>query len=348
MSAVDVCNVSKRYGAVTALDGVSLTLPNGSFFALLGPSGSGKTTLLRTLAGFVEPDDGMILIDHQDVAHVPSFRRNIGMVFQNYALFPHMSVFDNIAFGLTVRRLARDEVRQRVARILELVHLDGFDHRKPRELSGGQQQRVALARALVTEPRVLLLDEPLGALDKKLRQDMQGELKRIQRTVGITTVFVTHDQEEALTLSDHIAIIDEGRLVQVGEPGAVYDRPHTRFAASFLGDANFLSGPVDGGGIMVDQLGHIATTSPLPAGAATIAIRPERMRLMAPDTLTPDNSIEGCVAERIFSGASLTYIVDTRAGPLRVLRQNADSDVIDAGERVSIVWSADHSVVVAD
>ncbi len=348
MSAVDVRNVSKRYGAVTALDRVSLTFPNGSFFALLGPSGSGKTTLLRALAGFVEPDDGMILIDDQDVAHIPSFRRNIGMVFQNYALFPHMSVFNNVAFGLTVRRLPRDEVRQRVVRILELVRLDGLDHRKPRELSGGQQQRVALARALVTEPRVLLLDEPLGALDKKLRQDMQGELKRIQRTVGITTIFVTHDQEEALTLSDHIAIIDEGRLIQVGEPGSVYDRPHTRFAASFLGDANFLSGPVDHGAIMVDHVGRIATASPLPAGEATIAVRPERIRLVAPDTATQDNSIEGCVAERIFSGASLTYIVDTRAGPLRIVRQNADSDVIAIGERVTLVWPASHSVVVGD
>ena len=348
MSAVDVRNVSKRYGAVTALDRVSLAFPNGSFFALLGPSGSGKTTLLRALAGFVEPDDGMILIDDRDVAHIPSFRRNIGMVFQNYALFPHMSVFDNVAFGLTVRRLPRAEVRQRVGRILELVRLDGLDDRKPRELSGGQQQRVALARALVTEPRVLLLDEPLGALDKKLRQDMQGELKRIQRTVGITTIFVTHDQEEALTLSDHIAIIDEGRLIQVGEPGDVYDRPHTRFAANFLGDANFLSGPVQDSGIMVDHVGHIATTSPLPAGEATIAVRPERIRLAAPDAPTQDNRIEGQVAERVFSGASLTYTVDTDAGPLRVLRQNTDGDVIGIGERVALVWSADHSVVVED
>lgn len=348
MSAVDVRNVSKRYGAVTALDRVSLAFPNGSFFALLGPSGSGKTTLLRALAGFVEPDEGMILIDDQDVAHIPSFRRNIGMVFQNYALFPHMSVFDNVAFGLTVRRLPRAEVRQRVGRILELVRLDGLDRRKPRELSGGQQQRVALARALVTEPRVLLLDEPLGALDKKLRQDMQGELKRIQRTVGITTIFVTHDQEEALTLSDHIAIIDEGRLIQVGEPGDVYDRPHTRFAANFLGDANFLSGPVRNRGIMVDRVGHIATTSPLPAGEAIIAVRPERIRLVAPDAPAQDNRIEGRVAERVFSGASLTYTVDTDAGPLRVLRQNADGDVIDIGERIALVWSADHSVVVED
>ncbi len=348
MSAVDVCNVSKRYGATTALDRVSLAFPNGSFFALLGPSGSGKTTLLRALAGFVEPDEGMILIDDQDVAHIPSYRRNIGMVFQNYALFPHMSVFDNVAFGLTVRRLPRVEVRRRVGKILALVRLGGLDQRRPRQLSGGQQQRVALARALVTEPRVLLLDEPLGALDKKLRQDMQGELKRIQRTVGITTIFVTHDQEEALTLSDHIAIIDEGRLIQVGVPGDVYDRPHTRFAASFLGDANFLSGAVRNSGIIVDHVGYIATTSPLPTDKATLAVRPEKIRLVAPDAPTRDNRIEGHVAERVFSGASLTYIVQTDIGPLRVLRQNADGDVIDTGDRVALVWSADHSVVVED
>ncbi len=346
MSRVEVRGVSRRYGTTTALDRVSLEFPDGSFFALLGPSGSGKTTLLRALAGFVEPDEGTILIDGQDVARIPSFRRNIGMVFQNYALFPHMTVFDNVAFGLTVRRINRREVRRRVGSILELVRLAGLDQRKPRQLSGGQQQRVALARALVTEPRVLLLDEPLGALDKKLRQEMQIELKRIQRTVGITTVFVTHDQEEALTLSDRIAIIDEGRLVQVGEPGEVYERPSNRFAASFLGDANFLTGPASGSGITVPGAGHIATSSPLEGPTATVAVRPEKIRLLAPDAASSGNRIEGRVTERVFSGASLTYIVETAAGPLRAFRQNADSGAIEVGERVAAVWSPEHSVVV--
>ena len=346
MSSVEVRDVSKRFGTTIALDGVSLDFPDGSFFALLGPSGSGKTTLLRALAGFVEPDEGVILIDEQDVARIPSFRRNIGMVFQNYALFPHMTVFDNVAFGLAVRGVERSMVRERVGRILELVRLAGLDARKPRQLSGGQQQRVALARALVTEPRVLLLDEPLGALDKRLRQDMQIELKRIQRTVGITTIFVTHDQEEALTLSDRIAIIDEGHLVQVGEPGEIYERPRTRFAANFLGDANFLTGPVDRSGITVDGVGHIATSSPLEGSEATVAVRPEKIRLVSPDTPSSGNRIEGRVTERVFSGASLTYIVETAAGPLRAFRQNADSDMMEVGARVAVVWLPEHCVVV--
>ncbi len=244
MSSVDIRQVSKRYGNVAALDSVSLELADGKFFGLLGPSGSGKTTLLRSIAGFVEPDAGEILIDGVDVSRIPTHRRDIGMVFQNYALFPHMSVFDNVAFALSVRRIGQAETKRRVAEILELVQLGGYDERRPRQLSGGQQQRVALARALVSNPRVLLLDEPLGALDKNLRQQMQVELRQIQREVGITTVLVTHDQEEALTLSDQIAVLREGRLVQTGKPDEVYERPRTAFAAEFLGATNFLSGRV--------------------------------------------------------------------------------------------------------
>ena len=348
MSAVTARNVTKRYGSLRALDDVTLEFPDGAFFALLGPSGSGKTTLLRAVAGFVEPDEGRILIDGADVAHIPAHRRDIGMVFQNYALFPHMTVFDNVAFGLSVRGVGRSEARDRVGRMLDLVRLSGLDRRKPRQLSGGQQQRVALARALVTEPKVLLLDEPLGALDKRLRQEMQIELKQIQRAVGITAIFVTHDQEEALTLSDRIAIIDEGGLVQTGAPGELYERPRTRFAASFLGDANFLSGRVEGNGVRVDGVGRVAAAASLAPGEATLAVRPEKMRLAAPDSGAEGNRIVGSVDRRVFSGASVTYIVDTPAGPIRAFRQNAGEAMMEVGATVAVVWSPEHTVPVED
>ena len=244
MSVVEIDRVEKHYGPVAALAGVSLTFADGEFFGLLGPSGSGKTTLLRAIAGFVEPDAGEIRLDGRDIGHTPVHKREIGMVFQNYALFPHMSIFDNVAFGLSVRGQPTADIKRRVGEMLALVRLSGMEKRTPRQLSGGQQQRIALARALVTRPRLLLLDEPLGALDKRLRQQMQIELKQIQREVGITTVFVTHDQEEALTLSDRIAIFDEGKVVQAGSPHEVYERPATAFAANFLGDANFFEGKV--------------------------------------------------------------------------------------------------------
>src|SRR5215468_11118545 len=285
MSRVEVDRVSKHYGAVRALDDVSLAFEDGEFFGLLGPSGSGKTTLLRAIAGFVEPDSGDIRFDERPVRDVAVHRREIGMVFQNYALFPHMSVFDNVAFGLSVRRLAAAEIKARVTEILGLVRLAGYEQRRPRQLSGGQQQRVALARALVTRPRVLLLDEPLGALDKRLRQQMQIELRQIQREVGITTIFVTHDQEEALTLSDRIAIFNDGKVIQVGAPHAVYERPSSAFAASFLGDANFFTGRVsaEAGRIETDSGRRIATLDALPPAGAriTVAVRPEKMMLAA-------------------------------------------------------------------
>jgi spermidine/putrescine ABC transporter ATP-binding subunit len=349
MSEVSARHVTKRYGDLKALDNVSLDFPDGSFFALLGPSGSGKTTLLRSIAGFVEPEEGEILIDGVDVAHIPAHKRDIGMVFQNYALFPHMTVFDNIAFGLSVRGVSKSEARKRVGDLLDLVRLSGLDQRKPKQLSGGQQQRVALARALVTEPKVLLLDEPLGALDKRLRQEMQIELKQIQRAVGITAIFVTHDQEEALTLSDYIAIIDEGKLIQIGAPGEIYEQPRTRFAASFLGDANFMEGTVDGNRVTVEHLGALATTQALSGPRATLAVRPEKMRLTAKeDAATDGNRVEGTVTQRVFSGTSVTYLVETAAGPMRTFQQNAGDRMFDAGEAVAITWSPQHTVVMED
>ncbi len=351
MSRVEVDRVSKHYGTVRALDQVSLAFADGEFFGLLGPSGSGKTTLLRAIAGFVEPDSGDILFDERPVRDVAVHRREIGMVFQNYALFPHMSVFDNIAFGLSVRHLAAAEIRERVTEMLGLVRLAGFEERRPRQLSGGQQQRVALARALVTRPRVLLLDEPLGALDKRLRQQMQIELRQIQREVGITTIFVTHDQEEALTLSDRIAIFNEGRVVQVGAPHAVYERPSSAFAASFLGDANFFAGRVSaaGGRIETDSGRPIATLDPLPPAGAriTVAVRPEKMLLeaaTAPDHDTA-NRWNGVVKQAVYSGSSITYRVDVGT-EIVVFAQNQSAQPLVPGMAVAVSWDPLHSVVV--
>ena len=261
MSGVQVRNLTLDYGTTKALDDVSLDFPNGQFFGLLGPSGSGKTTLLRCIAGFVFPDRGTVSIGGEVVDNVPVERREIGMMFQNYALFPNMSVADNVGFGLKVRKVPSQERKRRVADVLDLVKLSELGGRRPHMLSGGQKQRVALARAIVTQPRVLLLDEPLSALDKALRTEMQVELKRIQREVGITTIFVTHDQEEALTLSDRIGILKEGRLVQQGEPRALYRAPSDRFTASFLGEANFIEGEATKAGLRLDD----GSTMPLPS-----------------------------------------------------------------------------------
>ncbi len=355
MSRVEVAGASKLYGSVRALDGVSLAFADGEFFGLLGPSGSGKTTLLRAIAGFVDPDDGEISFDGRPVRDTPVHRRRIGMVFQNYALFPHMSVFDNVAFGLTVRRLPSSEIRTQVTAMLDLVRLGGFEERRPRQLSGGQQQRVALARALVTKPRVLLLDEPLGALDKRLRQQMQIELKQIQREIGITTIFVTHDQEEALTLSDRIAIFNEGRVIQVGMPHAVYERPSSAFAASFLGDANFFSGRVvrnagRTGEVALDGGRRIATLDSLPSegSTVTIAVRPEKMALEASEPPTEEavpNRWRGIVRQAVYSGNSITYRVDAGM-EIVVFAQNRTARPLAPGTAVAVTWDPLHSVLV--
>jgi spermidine/putrescine transport system ATP-binding protein len=273
------------------------------------------------------------------------------MVFQNYALFPHMSVFDNIAFGLSVRHLAAAEIKARVTEILGLVRLAGYEERRPRQLSGGQQQRVALARALVTRPRLLLLDEPLGALDKRLRQQMQIELRQIQREVGITTIFVTHDQEEALTLSDRIAIFNEGKVVQVGAPHAVYERPSSAFAASFLGDANFFAGRVSAAGNQIETDGgrRIATRDALPSAGAriTVAVRPEKMLLEAATTAAVDtaNRWSGVVKQAVYSGSSITYRVDVGT-EIMVFAQNQSAQPLEPGTAVAVTWDPLHSVVV--
>jgi len=352
MSGVTVTNARKIYGQAAALDGVSIAFQDGEFFGLLGPSGSGKTTLLRAIAGFVILDQGEISIAGERVEHVPVHRRQIGMVFQNYALFPHLSVAENVGFGLSVRGQDRADIARRVGEMLELVRLPGFEGRKPRQLSGGQQQRVALARALVTRPRVLLLDEPLGALDRRLRQEMQVELKQIQREIGITAIFVTHDQEEALTLSDRIAIINQGRLAQVGGPQQVYERPSDVFTARFLGDANIFKGVAEAGKVSIANSISIAVADKLPNGAATIIVRPEKMVVAGVGDPLPDqlvNRISGTILQAIYSGNSVTYrVVIDNGGPEPVLTfvQNRAPRLFAPGDPVTLAWLAEHSIPV--
>jgi putative spermidine/putrescine transport system ATP-binding protein/spermidine/putrescine transport system ATP-binding protein len=350
MSAVELHAVAKFYGAACILDHISAHFEAGQLTSLLGPSGSGKTTLLRIIAGFVEPDEGQVTIGNTLVTHEPVWRRGIGMVFQSYALFPHMSVTENVKFGLYRRGVRGAEAERRVKQVLEMVRLSGFDDRRPKQLSGGQQQRVALARAIVTRPKVLLLDEPLSALDRRLRQEMQVELHRIQRESGLTTIFVTHDQEEALTLSDRVAILDRGRIVQDGKPADVYDRPRTRFAASFLGDANFLDGRIDGDVVVVGDA-RIRTTDQLPAnGTVTLAVRPEKIALTAVgESDGVGNRLKAVVRDVIYAGAASTYFMEGPNGlALKVFSQNRDQKTMPAGTSMLLHWQPAHTVVLQE
>jgi spermidine/putrescine ABC transporter ATP-binding subunit len=360
MSTIQIRGLIKHYGPVVAVDDVSLRLDDGEFFGLLGPSGSGKTTLMRCIAGFIEPDAGAIEVDSKSLEGIPTHRRDIGMVFQNYALFPHMSVFDNVAFSLSVRRRPRAEIERRVAEMLALVQLSGYEQRLPRQLSGGQQQRIALARAIISNPGLLLLDEPLNALDKRLRQQMQIELKQIQRSVGITTVFVTHDQDEALTLCDRIAIFKDGKIAQVGTPPETYERPKTIFAAEFLGAANFLRGKswgehARGGRVALDGGVEIRTEDALPAAGTkvTLVVRPEKfviaVRGAEPDDL-PEfaNRLFGQVEKLLYLGSSITYVVRLPFGEFTVFRQNRSWSSFAPGDEVSLSWLPAHTVVLTD
>jgi len=346
MSRVDVDGATKRYGPLKALDGVTLHFSDGEFFGLLGPSGSGKTTLLRAIAGFVELDAGSIGFDGERVENVPVHRRGIGMMFQSYALFPHLTVNENIAFGLDVRGTPREEVARRVQEMLALVRLPGLGGRKPKQLSGGQQQRVALARALITRPKVLLLDEPLGALDRRLRQEMQVELREIQRETGITAIFVTHDQEEALTLSDRIAIINDGRLMQTGKPQEVYERPVSVFAAQFLGDSNVLRGATIDGGLRLADGTMIGTAGPCDG---TAILRPEKISVRGGLGAARGNALRGEVLQAIYTGASVTYRIRTAAlgdVPLLAFAQNQTGDLLSPGSPVTASWDAAHTIPV--
>ena len=335
---VALTGLVKRYGATVALDGISLRVVPGEFFTLLGPSGCGKTTTLRSVAGFVTPDAGRVAINGADVTDVPPHLRRVGMVFQHYALFPHRTVAQNVAFGLRMQRVPRTEIAQRVADALSLVQLPAHGARYPRQLSGGEQQRVALARALVTRPSVLLLDEPLGALDKKLRDHMKIELKRLQREVGITTIYVTHDQEEALTMSDRIAVVHRGRVEQIAPPRGLYETPATAFVASFIGNINLLSGRAAGVNVVACGGTTLAATGAAPSGTAVaVALRPERIRLdpaTAQDTVLPMT-----VAHVVYQGETVRYILTSEAG-LELQAVELGEVRFAAGARVRAGWAA--------
>ena len=351
--AVRLEAITKRFDRVVAVDAVSLAVRRGEFVCLLGPSGCGKTTTLRMIAGFVEPDAGTVFIDGDDVTTRPPNKRDIGMVYQSYALFPHMTVLDNVAFGLRMRRVAAPQVAERVRTALALVDLSGFEGRKPGQLSGGQQQRVALARAIVIQPTVLLLDEPLSNLDAKLRKRMQLELRALQRRVGITTIHVTHDQEEALTLADTIVILNDGRVEQIGKPREVYDRPRNPFVADFLGKSNFLRGRITAADPAADVLTFtsdrdevlvIRGGGTLAAGTSVEAfIRPERVELRRPGDGPSENSLRGEVDQAIFTGSTVTIAVRTSTGRhLTVDRPTGGvEDTLRASDKVDVVLSPD-------
>lgn len=352
-AAVELQGVSKRFDDVTAVDDVSLQFTDGEFFSLLGPSGCGKTTTLRMIAGLEFPTAGSVRIFGDDMGLRPPNKRPVNTVFQSYALFPHMTVHDNVAFGLQMRKLGRDDVRQRVASALSLVQLEGEQRRRPRQLSGGQQQRVALARALVNEPRVLLLDEPLGALDLKLRQAMQLELKDLQSRVGITFIYVTHDQDEALTMSDRIGVMHGGRLLQVGTPEEIYEHPRSPVVADFIGDTNMLSATARRDGHMVLGPGQVVRADvDVPPGAQVVlTLRPERLRLFpARDALDPsDNALDAKVVRRVYLGNAIAYEVDAAGVTLRVRQRNAPGQRSFAvGDDVKVAWTTDAAVLVDD
>ncbi len=339
-------SVVKRFDDVVAVDGVSLEVPSGSFFALLGPSGCGKTTTLRMIGGFEEPDEGAIYLGDRDVVGLPPYRRDVNTVFQSYALFPHLSIFDNVAFGLRRKGVDKVQVRGRVEEMLRLVGLKGLGSRRPRQLSGGQQQRVALARALVNRPQVLLLDEPLGALDLKLRKQMQLELKMIQHDLGLTFVHVTHDQEEAMTMADAIAVMNRGRIEQLGPPAELYEKPATAFVAGFLGVSNLLSGSVTAPGrVRLDTGDEIAADAGDRAGRVAVGIRPEKIRLAPPGE--GENSLAGSIKETAYVGVATQYVVETGAGTLIVYVQNDGSAPwLNAGDSAVLSWSPHAAFVV--
>jgi spermidine/putrescine transport system ATP-binding protein len=364
LAAIELVAVEKEFAAgghdVRAVEHVDLRIAEGEFFSLLGPSGCGKTTTLRMIAGFEEPTSGQILLHGRDMVGVPPFRRDVNMVFQQYALFPHMDVFENVAFGLRRKKVAKDEIARRVAEALALVELQGREKRRPRQLSGGQQQRVALARALVNRPRALLLDEPLGALDLKLRQAMQLELKRIQREVGITFVYVTHDQEEALTMSDRLVVMNAGRIEQLGSPRELYEYPATRFVANFIGTSNILTGRLErkGDAWALAGLGPDQRVVVTDAGQAAhgeeveLAVRPEKVVLRAEhDPPPPDRcALRATVTEVVYLGTSTQYRTVTDAGTaVAVYRQNASATPgaeVLTGQVGWLEWPPEHTYVL--
>lgn len=334
--AVRLNGVSRHFGDVKAVDDITLDICDGEFFTLLGPSGSGKTTCLRLIAGFEQPTSGNIELYGQQMEGTPPYERNVNTVFQDYALFPHMSVEQNIAYGLMIKKVPKAEQKHRVQEMLELVRLPDVGSRKPNQLSGGQKQRIALARALINKPKVLLLDEPLGALDLKLRQQMQIELKAIQKELGVTFVFVTHDQEEALTMSDRIAVFNEGKIEQVGTPPEIYDRPQTVFVAGFVGTTNML---------------ETETAANITGQNTPISIRPEKIRIVSSESIVPDDtySVNGIVQDVIYLGVNTRYVVRLENGEeIALVQQNTGDFSADTqnmiGSHVQLAWQKEHTL----
>lgn len=344
--------ISKHFGSFTAVNDLSLTIEAGSFFALLGPSGCGKTTTLRMVAGLDQPSEGQILLGDRDITTDRPYKRDINTVFQSYALFPHLDIFENIAFGLRRRGVKGSEVESRVKMMLDLVELEHLARRKPAQLSGGQQQRVAVARALVNNPHVLLLDEPLGALDLKLRRQMQIELKRIQSEVGTTFVHVTHDQEEAMTMADTIAVMNQGVIEQMGAPEAMYELPRTAFVANFLGQSNLVNGRVsgdDGENLIVDVQGGQVRVPKSRAtdhqGRVVVGVRPEKMWVVAQPTGAEENIVRGQVIDVAFTGVSIQYTIESEWGrTISCFEQNLDVEKrVVVGENVTVAWDIDNT-----
>jgi spermidine/putrescine transport system ATP-binding protein len=349
--AVELSAVTKRFGEFVAVGDLTLDIYEGEFFSLLGPSGCGKTTTLRMIAGFEEPTEGGISVDGDQMSGVPPYRRPVNTVFQSYAIFPHLNVFDNVAFGLRRAGVRGDELRKRVTEACEMVQLAGFERRKPNMLSGGQQQRVALARALVNHPKVLLLDEPLGALDLKLRKEMQLYLKNLQHEVGITFIYVTHDQEEALTMSDRIAVMNEGRVQQVADPPTLYERPKNRFVADFIGQTNVFSGTVESvngervtlrtaSGERIEATAHEVELGE----EADAAVRPEKIRFGSEG----DNTSSARIRQIVYLGVSTQYIAELPDGQELVLYQQnfREEDHPEEGEEVSVAWDARNCLIL--
>jgi spermidine/putrescine ABC transporter ATP-binding subunit len=354
-SGVRLENIVKKFGDVAAVDDITLEAVGGEFLTLLGPSGSGKTTTLRIISGLEFPTAGQVYIDGEFVNDKPAYQRDLGMVFQNYALFPHMSIFENVGFPLKMRGVSKEEIRKKVQKSLEIVQLSKFERRHPKQLSGGQQQRVALARALVFEPSVLLMDEPLGALDKKLREEMQMEIKHIQKGLNITTIYVTHDQSEALTMSDRVILMNNGKIEQVGSPEELYETPKNKFVASFIGESNFLEGFV----VKIENLYcEVKTTKGLTVKAklreniqqeqkVNLTVRPERIQVQE-SVLRNPNQFKGYIKELIYLGETVKYIITLEGGEEVIAKaQNIARDVQrEKGKEILVAWNPDHCFIV--
>lgn len=360
MSGVTLKGVRKNYGSVTALEELDLDIEEGEFITLLGPSGCGKTTTLRLIAGFIEPTRGQIFLGDDDVTALPPQHREIGMVFQDYALFPHLTIRDNIGFALKERRVPNEQINARVTEMLDLVRLPGIEDRYPAELSGGQAQRIAVARAVAHPPRVLLMDEPLGALDLKLRETMQIELRRIQQELQITTVFVTHDQTEAMNMSDRIAVLNHGRLVQTGSAEDIYNRPSSRFVADFVGRINLFDASISDAGADADAnmatvtlAGDAVVRVPNPSGisgdGACVAVRPEHLRIsnaqLEYDTV---NKISGRVIQKVFSGNFISVFVDTGGEKPALIEDRPENVAVEVGQEVTLWWHIDRGILLTD